>query len=82
MRKEAIVNLGGIRAARLGVRAGHRKKPIYLDVRVATIAMSEAPGTSKQFLCLREKACGGLEFETYVSVPGARISEEHPMIGD
>jgi acetylornithine deacetylase/succinyl-diaminopimelate desuccinylase-like protein len=33
------------------------------------------------FLELQKKHSDwGLEFETYVSVPGARISEDHPMI--
>ena len=82
--KKALVNLGGI-------RGGHawrtsrtpEKTDLFLDVRVPpTIPMNEARRNIQQmFLELEKKHPDwGLEFETYVSVPGARISEEHEMI--
>jgi acetylornithine deacetylase/succinyl-diaminopimelate desuccinylase-like protein len=82
--RKAIVNLGG-------VRGGHpwrasrtpEKTDLFLDVRVPpTISMSDARRDIQQlFFDLEKKHPDwGLEFETYVSVPGARISEEHEMI--
>ena len=82
--KKAIVNLGGIRGGHAW-RASRtpEKTDLFLDVRVPpTIPMSEARRNIQQmFLELERKYPDwGLEFETYVSVPGARISEEHDMI--
>jgi acetylornithine deacetylase len=82
--KKAIVNLGGIRGGHAW-RASRtpEKTDLFLDVRVPpTIAMSEARRDIQAvFFDLEKKHSDwGLEFETYVSVPGARISEEHPMI--
>jgi len=82
--KKAIVNLGGIRGGHAW-RASRtpEKTDLFLDVRVPpTIPMAEA---RRDILGLfselaRTHADWGLEFETYVSVPGARISEEHEMI--
>jgi acetylornithine deacetylase len=82
--KRALVNLGCIqgghpwRASRTPERTD-----LFLDVRVPpTIPMSEARRNLQQmFLQLETKHPEwGLEFETYVSVPGARISDEHEMI--
>jgi len=82
--KRALVNLGCIqgghpwRASRTPERTD-----LFLDVRVPpTIPMSEARRNLQQmFLQLETKHPDwGLEFETYVSVPGARISDEHEMI--
>ena len=82
--KKAVVNLGGIRgghpwrASRMPERTD-----LFLDIRVPpTIPMSEARRDIHQvFLDLEKKHPDwGLEFETYVSVPGARIAEDHPMI--
>jgi len=82
--KRALVNLGCIqgghpwRASRTPARTD-----LFLDVRVPpTIPMSEARRNLQQmFLQLETKHPDwGLEFETYVSVPGARISDEHEMI--
>ena len=59
------------------------KTDLFLDVRVPpTIPMNEARRNVQQmFLELEKKHPDwGLEFETYVSVPGARISEDHEMI--
>lgn len=82
--KKALVNLGGIRGGHAW-RASRtpEKTDLFLDVRVPpTIPMTEARRNIQQmFLELEKKHPDwGLEFETYVSVPGARISEEHEMI--
>ncbi len=82
--KKAIVNLGGIRGGHAW-RASRtpEKTDLFLDVRVPpTIPMAEARRDIQSLFFELEKshADWGLEFETYVSVPGARISEEHEMI--
>ncbi len=82
--KKALVNLGGIRGGHAW-RASRtpEKTDLFLDVRVPpTIPMSEARRNIQQMFFELEKKHPdwGLEFETYVSVPGARISEEHEMI--
>ena len=82
--KKAIVNLGGIRGGHAW-RASRtpEKTDLFLDVRVPpTIPMSEARRDIQElFLGLEKKHPDfGLEFETYVSVPGARINENHEMI--
>ena len=82
--KKALVNLGGIRGGHAW-RASRtpEKTDLFLDVRVPpTIPMTDARRNIQQmFLELEKKHPDwGLEFETYVSVPGARISEEHEMI--
>src|SRR5437879_12996291 len=82
--KKAIVNLGGIRGGHAW-RASRtpEKTDLFLEVRVPpTIAMSEARRDIQAVFFDLEKThpdwC--LELETYVSVPGARIIEEYPMI--
>jgi acetylornithine deacetylase len=82
--KKALVNLGGIRGGHAW-RASRtpEKTDLFLDVRVPpTIPMNEARRNIQQMFFELEKKHPdwGLEFETYVSVPGARISEEHEMI--
>ncbi len=82
--KKALVNLGGIQGGHAW-RASRtpEKTDLFLDVRVPpTIPMSEARRNIQQMFFELEKKHPdwGLEFETYVSVPGARISEEHEMI--
>ena len=79
-----MVNLGGIRGGHAW-RASRtpEKTDLFLDVRVPpTIPMSEARRNVQQMFFELEKKHPdwGLEFETYVSVPGARISEEHELI--
>ena len=82
--KKAIVNLGGIRGGHAWrVSRTPEKTDLFLDVRVPpTIPMNEARREIQQvFLDLEKKHPDwGLEFETYVSVPGARISENHELI--
>ena len=82
--KKAIVNLGGIRGGHAW-RASRtpEKTDLFLDVRVPpTIAMNDARREIQQlFLSLQKQHPDwGLEFETYVSVPGAKIREDHELI--
>ena len=82
--KKAIVNLGGIRGGHAW-RASRtpEKTDLFLDIRVPpTIPMNEARREIQQLFLELEKQHPdfGLEFETYVSVPGARIDESHEMI--
>ena len=82
--KKAIVNLGGIRGGHAW-RASRtpEKTDLFLDVRVPpTIPMNEARREVQQVFLNLEKTHPdwGLEFETYVSVPGARISADHELI--
>jgi acetylornithine deacetylase/succinyl-diaminopimelate desuccinylase-like protein len=82
--RKAIVNLGGIRGGHAW-RASRtpEKTDLFLDVRVPpTMPMSDARRDVQQMFFDMQKAHPdwGLEFETYVSVPGARISQEHEMI--
>jgi acetylornithine deacetylase/succinyl-diaminopimelate desuccinylase-like protein len=82
--KKAIVNLGGIRGGHAW-RASRtpEKTDLFLDVRVPpTIPMNEARRDIQQLFHSLEKqhADWGLEFETYVSVPGANIREDHELI--
>ncbi len=73
------------------VRAGHpwrasrtpERADLFLDVRVPpTIPMTEARrAVKKLYLTMRDKYPEyGLEFESYVSVPGATIEENHAMV--
>ena len=82
--RKAIVNLGGIRGGHAW-RASRtpEKTDLFLDVRVPpTIAMTEARRSLQQLFqqLESEHPDWGLEFETYVSVPGAQIDEGHVMI--
>jgi acetylornithine deacetylase len=82
--KKAMVNLGGIRGGHAW-RASRtpEKTDLFLDVRVPpTIPMAAARRDIQRLFLLLERTHPewGLEFETYVSVPGARIGEEHEMI--
>ena len=81
---KGIANLGCIRgghpwrASRTPERA-----ELFLDLRVPPhMAMQEARREARTlFLELRKQHPDyGLEFETYVSVPGASISPDHPMV--
>jgi len=82
--KKAMVNLGGIRGGHAW-RASRtpEKTDLFLDVRVPpSVPMSEARRDIQQLFLGLEKQHPdwGLEFETYVSVPGAQINPEHEMI--
>jgi acetylornithine deacetylase/succinyl-diaminopimelate desuccinylase-like protein len=79
-----MVNLGGIRGGHAW-RASRapEKTDLFLDIRVPpSIPMSNARRDIQQVFFDLEKRHPdwGLEFETYVSVPGARIREDHEMI--
>ena len=73
------------------LQAGHpwrasrtpERADLFLDVRVPpTMNMTDARRACKDiFLAIKEKYSDyGLEFETYVSVPGATIDENHEMV--
>jgi len=73
------------------VQAGHpwrtsrtpERADLFLDVRVPpTMSMTDARRAAKKlFLAMKERHPEhGLEFETYVSVPGATIDENHAMV--
>ncbi len=82
--KKGFVNLGGIhgghawRASRTPERTD-----LFLDVRVPpTMSMNAARHELKKLFLDLEKRFPdyGLEFETYVSVPGAEIAADHEMV--
>jgi acetylornithine deacetylase len=82
--RRGTVNLGGIRAGHAW-RASRtpERADLFLDVRVPpAMAMAEARRRLKSlFAHLRDKYPDyGLEFETYVSVPGAEIRPDHEMV--
>ena len=82
--KKGLVNLGGIRGGHAW-RASRtpEKTDLFLDVRVPpTISMNDARRDIQEVFLQLEKQHPdwGLEFETYVSVPGARISEDHELV--
>ncbi len=82
--KKGFVNFGGIRGGHAW-RASRTPEhtDLYLDVRVPpTLPMNQARREFKKFfLDLRRRFPDyGLEFETYVSVPGAEISADHEMV--
>lgn len=82
--KEGVINLGGIKGGHAwrASRTPHRTD-LYLDIRVPpTMKMSEAKNELKhKVLELREAYPEyDLEYGTYVSRPGAEISEDHEMI--
>lgn len=82
--KKAIVNLGGIRGGHAW-RASRtpERTDLFLDVRVPpNISMSDAR-REVQGLVLdlqRLHPEWGIEFETYVSVPGASVPEDHALV--
>ncbi len=82
--KQAMVNFGGIRGGHAW-RASRtpERTDLFLDLRVPpSIPMNEARREVQRvfFDLERQHPDWGLEFETYVSVPGARIREDHEMI--
>jgi acetylornithine deacetylase/succinyl-diaminopimelate desuccinylase-like protein len=82
--KRGIVNVGGIQGGHAW-RASRtpERTDLYLDLRVPPhMEMADARREIEQlFLKLRaQHPDWGLEFETYVSVPGATISEDHEMV--
>jgi len=81
---KGIANLGCIRGGHPW-RASRtpEKADLFLDLRVPpNMVMQDARREAKElFVELRNRYPDyGLEFETYVSVPGATISADHPMV--
>jgi len=82
--KQGFVNLGAIRGGHPW-RASRtpERTDLFLDVRVPpTMPMTEARRELKKlFMQLRSRHPDyGLEFESYVSVPGAEIDDHHPLV--
>jgi acetylornithine deacetylase/succinyl-diaminopimelate desuccinylase-like protein len=82
--RKGLVNAGGIRGGHAW-RASRtpERTDLYLDVRVPpTMPMQNARHAVKDLFLALEKSfpAYGLEFETYVSVPGAEISENHELV--
>ena len=82
--QKGIVNVGGIRGGHPW-RASRtpEKTYLFLDVRVPpTMPMQKARLEARRMFLEIEKRFPnyGLEFDTYVSVPGAEISESHPLV--
>jgi acetylornithine deacetylase len=82
--KKGFVNLGGIRGGHAW-RASRtpERTDLYLDVRVPpTMPMNAARHEVQELFLDLEKRFPdyALEFETYVSVPGAEIAADHEMV--
>ena len=82
--RKALVNIGGIRGGHAW-RASRtpERTDVYLDMRVPpTIPFQEARREVKNFVMELQSRYPdyGVEFETYVSVPGAEIGEDHEMV--
>ena len=82
--RKALVNIGGIRGGHPW-RASRtpERTDVYLDMRVPpTIPFQEARREVKNFVLELQSRYPdyGIEFETYVSVPGAEIGEDHEMV--
>jgi acetylornithine deacetylase/succinyl-diaminopimelate desuccinylase-like protein len=79
-----VVNVGCIRAGfPWRVSRTPERADIFLDVRVPpTMPLKEVRTSIKQLvLDLRKKhADYGIQYETFVSVPGAEISEDHELV--
>ncbi len=81
---QGIVNVGAIRGGHAW-RASRtpERTDLFLDLRVPpTMEMAEARREIQRlyFKLRKQHPDYGLEFETYVSVPGATISGEHEMV--
>jgi acetylornithine deacetylase/succinyl-diaminopimelate desuccinylase-like protein len=81
---KGFANVGGI-AGGYAWRASRSpaQTDIYIDLRVPpSMTMQQARHAAKEmFINLERRFPGyGLEFETYVSVPGAEISENHELV--
>ena len=82
--KRATVNLGGIRGGHAW-RASRtpEKTDLFLDIRVPpNISLTHARREIQQLIedFKRQHPEWGVEFESYVSVPGAQIREDHELI--
>jgi acetylornithine deacetylase/succinyl-diaminopimelate desuccinylase-like protein len=82
--QNGVVNVGCIRGGfPWRVSRTPERADVFLDVRVPPVmALKEARVSVKELvLQLREKFPDyGIEWETFVSVPGAEISRNHPLV--
>ena len=72
-------NVGGIQGG-FGWRASRtpHRTDLFLDLRVPPdVEMAEARRKALEFA----RSLDGVEAEVYVTAPGARIAEEHPLVG-
>ena len=82
--RTGIVNVGGIRGGHAW-RASRtpERTDIYMDLRVPpSMPMQKARRAAREFFLdlVKRFPDYGLEWETYVSVPGAEISENHELV--
>src|SRR5437016_13164934 len=79
-----VVNVGCVRGGHpWRVSRTPDRADVFLDVRVPpTMPLKEVRPSIKQLVLeLRKKHPDyGVEYETYVSVPGAEISQDHPLV--
>ena len=74
-----VANVGGIEGG-FGWRASRtpHRTDLYLDLRVPpTVEMAEARRKALDFA----RSLDGVEAEVYVTAPGARIDDGHPLVG-
>jgi acetylornithine deacetylase/succinyl-diaminopimelate desuccinylase-like protein len=83
-RQPGVVNVGCVRGGHpWRVSRTPDRTDVFLDVRVPPpLPLNEVRTSIKQLvLDLRKKHPDyGVEYETYVSVPGAEISKDHPLV--
>ncbi len=83
-KQPGVVNVGCVRGGHpWRVSRTPDRTDIFLDVRVPpTMPLKDVRTSIKQLvLDLRKKHPDyGVEYETYVSVPGAEISQDHPLV--
>lgn len=81
---KGVVNLGGLRAGHpWRVSRTPERADLFLDVRVPpTMALAEARRELQGLVqeLRRRFPDYGIDFETYVSVPGAEIREDHELV--
>jgi acetylornithine deacetylase/succinyl-diaminopimelate desuccinylase-like protein len=74
-----VANVGGIEGG-FGWRASRtpHRTDLFLDLRVPPdVEMAEARRRALEFA----RSLDGVEAEVYVTAPGARIEEDHPLVG-
>ncbi len=83
-RQAGVVNVGCVRGGHpWRVSRTPDRTDVFLDVRVPpTMPLKEVRTSIKQLVLeLRKKYPDhGVEYETFVSVPGAEISQDHPLV--
>jgi acetylornithine deacetylase len=81
---DGVVNIGSLRGGHpWRVSRTPNRTDLFLDIRVPpTMAMVEAKRELASLVrALRDKHPeGGIEYEVFVTAPGAEIDEQHPMI--